>query len=75
MVAIPLFYPAAVFPTAWYERYRLHRRPYKYLAVHLAMVCTSCPRCCRSRAADSLGPAVSSRGRRCLRSPRAVIAE
>ncbi len=40
MVAIPLFYPAAVFPTAWYERYRLHRRPYKYLArVHLAMVC------------------------------------
>ena len=28
MVAIPLFYPAAVFPTAWYERYRVHRRPY-----------------------------------------------
>ena len=40
MVAIPLFYPAAVFPTAWYERYRLHRRPYKHLArVHLTMVC------------------------------------
>ena len=40
MVAIPLIYPAAVFPTAWYERYRLHRRPYKHLArVHLTMVC------------------------------------
>ena len=40
MVAIPLLYPAVVFPTAWYERYRLHRRPYKHLArVHLTMVC------------------------------------
>ena len=40
MVAIPLLYPAVVFPTAWYERYRLHRLPYKHLArVHLMMVC------------------------------------
>lgn len=40
LVTIPLLYIAAVFPTAWYERYRLHRKPFKHLArVHLTMVC------------------------------------